>query len=176
MVEKKLKRGQAELICFHLQKQENLGQHISKIEICGSIRRKKEFVNDVDLVIITNPEASYQFGQESFNDTVIRLNEKETPLLGKKIKRFWYKNISIDIYIATEETFETLMLIRTGSKEHNIRLTTAARSKGLKLYASGSGLCKVDKDDNIISVVEDTEKGILYNLLGKYVEPENRFE
>lgn len=169
-----MKLAEAQAIIDELGENDKLGQHIFYGQICGSIRRKKPFVNDIDWVIVPNSEAVYQFGQESFDDTITRLNEIEQIMIGKKIKRFDYKGISIDIYIATEQTFETLMLIRTGSKEHNIKLTTTARSKGLKLFADGSGLCKVDKDDKIISVVEDTEKGILNNLLGKFVEPENR--
>ncbi len=171
---KKMKREDAQAIINDLDTPNKLGQHIFYGQICGSIRRKREFVNDIDWVIVPNPEASYQFGQESFDDTITRLNEIEQIMIGKKIKRFNYKGISIDIYIATEQTFQTLMLIRTGSKEHNIKLTTLARQKGLKLFANGSGLCKVDKDDNIIRIVEDTEKGILFNLLEKFEEPENR--
>lgn len=153
-----------------------LDSHIFYGQICGSIRRKKNFVNDIDWVIVPSAESTYEFGQESFDNTITRLHDEGKILLGKKIKRFNYKGVSIDIYIATELTFQTLMLIRTGSKEHNIKLTTLARGKGLKLFADGSGLCKVDKDEKIIEVVENTEKGILNNLLGKFVEPEDRNE
>jgi len=50
----------------------------------------------------------------------------------------------------------------------------------MKLFASGKGLCKIkggiynNEPEEIIEVVEDTETGILENLLGKYVQPEDR--
>ena len=46
----------------------------------------------------------------------------------------------LDLYIATAETWATLLLIRTGSKEHNIKLCSLARQKGMVLHADGRGL------------------------------------
>jgi hypothetical protein len=59
-------------------------------------------------------------------------------------------------------------------------LTTIARNKGMKLYASGKGLCKIkgglynNEPEEIIEVVENTEDGILMNLLGRIPKPEER--
>jgi len=176
-----LKLGDAEAIVVELKHKDNLGQHIAWGQICGSIRRKKEFVNDIDWVIVPFPESKYYFSQESLDTTIKRLGGDDPEImLGSKIKRFMYKGISVDIYIADMETYQTLMLIRTGSKEHNIMLTTLAREKGLKLFASGKGLCKVkggiynNEPEEIIEVVENTELGILTNLVGNYVPPEVR--
>ena len=118
------------------------GQY-SKIEIVGSIRREKSEVKDVDLIAIP------KYPQ---NKKIIRLN---------------YKDIQIDIYLATEGTFECLRLIRTGSAEHNRMLCSLALQKGWKLKASGEGLITKDKTLKV-------EKEILEALLGKYVEPKDR--
>ena len=160
----------------------HLALHFKKYMICGSIRRMKESVNDIDIVAISKPESEYGFGDKTLDDAISLLHEGTTdkPLLGEKLKRFFYRGISMDIYLANEKTFETLKLIRTGSKEHNIRLTTLARGKGLKLYANGSGLCKIkggiynNEPEEIMAVVENTEDGILNNLLGRVPEPEQR--
>ena len=159
-----------------------IGGHFEKYCICGSIRRLCEFVKDIDIVAIQKSESGYGFGELSLDATIHQLNteQEKQSLLGKKIKRFQYKGISVDLYLADESTFETLKLIRTGSKEHNIRLTTLARSKGLKLFASGKGLCKIkggiynNEPEEIIKVVENTEDGILQNLLGRIPKPEER--
>ena len=148
--------------------------------VCGSIRRMKESVNDIDIVAI--PKSEYGFGDKTLDNAIDALHERTTDksLLGEKLKRFFYRGISIDIYLANAKTFETLKLIRTGSKEHNIRLTTLARGKGLKLYANGRGLCKIkggiynNEPEEIMAVVEDTEDGILNNLLGRMPTPEQR--
>ncbi len=159
-----------------------LGMHISLAEVCGSIRRQKEFVHDIDIVMIPKDEAQYSFGEETLDATVKRLHEGEedTLKLGRAIKSFWCKGIMVELYIADKKTFECLRLIRTGSKEHNIRLTSLARGKDLKLYASGKGLCKIkgglynNEPEEIMQVVESTEDGILMNLLGKVPGPEDR--
>ena len=77
----------------------------------------------------------------------------------------------IDLYLATEKTFGTLVLIRTGSAEHNVRLTTLAMGQSMKLKANGDGL--VDRNNEKM-VFENTEEGILMKLLGRVPPPEQR--
>lgn len=170
-----------------------LARHFSKWTVCGSIRRKCDSVKDIDIVAIPKPESEYKFGEFGISGWITILDptgHSESTKNGKQdvsrfldgalIKRFQYKGISVDLYLADELTFETLKLIRTGSKEHNIRLTTLARSKGLKLFASGKGLCKIkggiynNEPEEITEIVENTEAGILVELLGRYPEPEDR--
>jgi len=159
-----------------------LSKHFIKYTVCGSIRRKKEFVKDIDIVAIPKPESEYQFGEYSLTSDIERMvplgfKQKSDPkmfLNGPKIKRFYQHGFMIDLYLADESTYETLILIRTGSTEHNIRLTKLARQKGLKLFASGKGLCEVNDKDEIIRVVENTESGILQNLVGRVPLPEER--
>ncbi|MBN1366607.1 MAG: hypothetical protein JW967_01600 [Dehalococcoidales bacterium] len=83
---------------------------------------------------------------------------------------------SVDFYIATPETWATLLLIRTGSREHNIKLCSLARQKGMKLHADGSGLFRVsllesEPDERIAG---DTEDSIFKALGLPYQEPEER--
>jgi len=165
-----------------------LATHFSKYVVCGSLRRKKEIVGDIDIVAIVKPEDQYQFGEPSLTNKITSLDplgkdeadkmEKSGAsrfLNGPLIKRFQYLNISIDLYLADESNIETLKLIRTGSVEHNIKLTQLARQKNLKLFASGKGLCEIDNvREDIIRVVEDTEGGILENLLGYIPHPQDR--
>lgn len=76
------------------------------------------------------------------NSVLVSMGSLE--LNGSKIKRLWYGDrktgIGIDIYVATPETWATLLLIRTGSKENNIRLCSLAKRKGWHLKANGDGL------------------------------------
>ena len=167
-----------------------LKSHFDKLEIVGSIRRQCDTVHDIDLVGIRKSEHDYIFGQPSLEDD-IKLIDPDGPAEaitegisrysdGQKIKRFKYQGAKIDLYIANDDTFETLKLIRTGSAEHNTRLATLARKKGLKLVASGAGLCKIrggiynNEPEEIVEVVENTEEGILQNLLGRVPKPLER--
>lgn len=168
-----------------------LEKHFENFNVCGSIRRERPEVNDIDIVAIL--KTNYGFGEPTLSDTIRKLDPagaKEAKESGKQaasrfldgpdIKRFFYKGIMIDIYLAKPEEYETLQLIRTGSKEHNIRLTTLAKGKGMKLFASGMGLWKVipnpkdEKNPTPTELVSNTEEGILKVLLGKYVEPKDR--
>lgn len=166
-----------------------LGKHFIKILICGSIRRKKEEVNDIDIVAIRKHESEYNFGDPTLEDDIIRLDpfgaklakegkaKADRFLNGTKIKRFYYKGMMVDLYLADEKTYETLVLVRTGSKDHNVRLTTLARGKGWKLKADGAGLVRTEgegKNEKIIEYIDTTEAGILQKLLGRVPKPEER--
>ncbi len=162
-----------------------LGRHFVRYQICGSIRRKKLDVGDIDIVAI--PKQSYELGQETLSDSIKKVDlhgPEESHRMGKSgakrfldgelIKRFEFKGMPVDLYLADEKTFGTLVLIRTGSKEHNIKLTTQARKKGLKLFASGKGLCEIDSGDNIVKTISTDESEILAILLGRIPPPEER--
>ena len=78
--------------------------------------------------------------------------------------------IPVDLYIATPETWTTLLLIRTGSKEHNIKLAQRARELGMKLRASGDGI--EDAKGQLLRVSSEEE---LFSLLQvPYISPEGR--
>lgn len=144
---------------------ETLAPHCERIEIAGSIRRAKPMVNDIDIVLIEKPEAALMMNGLLFNMGIVKLN-------GPKIKRVYLpeRNISVDIYIATPAAWATLLLIRTGSKENNIRLCSLARRKGYHLEASGGGLF----DESGTRIAGDTEESI-YEALGvPYQEPKER--
>lgn len=131
------------------------------IEIVGSIRRAVKEVNDIDLLVLP-------FNIDALNCSVKLLFD---PLEknGEKIKSGKYKGFQADIYIATKETYETLKLIRTGSAEHNIRLTTLAKKKGWRLHASGLGLTN-EKNE----VIARTEAEIFDKLGIPYLPAEQR--
>jgi len=131
------------------------------IQVVGSIRRRRPWVNDIDIVLV--PSNLWDLHQE-----VKRLGEARAA--GSKIMRVVVGDIQVDIYVAEPETWATLLLIRTGSAENNIRLCSRAKNMGWHLHADGSGLFN-EKGEKIAG---DTELSI-YNALGlKYQRPEER--
>jgi DNA polymerase (family 10) len=131
-----------------------------KFEVVGSIRRHRPIVKDIDLLIIPKDLPLLD----------CKLRELGCDFGGPKIRRLVYKGALVDIYIATEETWATLLLIRTGSTRHNVRLCTRARSLGLQLKADGQGL--VDARGNRIA--GDTEESIFQALALPFKPPEKR--
>lgn len=134
-------------------------------EVVGSIRRKRPWVNDIDLVLLPNPLDLWGLHAE-----LTRLGGGKLKMSGNKILRAMYGSIQVDVYIASEETWATLLLIRTGSAENNIRLATVARDRGWHLAASGDGLF----DETGERVAGDTEQSIYAALGLRYQAPEDR--
>lgn len=140
---------------------ERLSPYCQRIEIAGSIRRRKAWVNDIDLVLI--PSDRWEL------DSIL-VTMGKYKMSGMKITRVEMDNINLDVYFATPETFATLLLIRTGSKENNIRLATLAKRKGWHLAASGNGLFNETGE----RIAGDTEESI-YQALGlPWQRPEER--
>jgi DNA polymerase (family 10) len=159
-----------------------------EIVIVGSIRRMRPEVNDVDIVLI--PDSSHYNWKNWFNQTeaLVMVSPPETwrktipqillspdcelrlakEIGGPWLMRFVSETVTVDLYRATEDNWGTLMLVRTGSKEHNIKLCEIARAKGLKLSAS-EGV--IDGNKIIASKTEDE----IFAALGlSYSLPEDR--
>ena len=125
-----------------------------RTDIVGSLRRQRDFVNDIDIIVI--PKITHTSDETLFGDPVeinlldARLNELSADGLitfetnGPKLKRFHLKArpkvIPVDLYIATDETWHVLRLIRTGSRIHNIKLVRRANELHMILKADGTGL------------------------------------
>lgn len=140
---------------------ERLQPHCQRIEVAGSVRRQKSEVKDIDFVLIpSNPG--------SLSQEIDRLG---LPILGgEKLRRVSYKGTQVDLYYATPQTWATLLLIRTGSKENNIRLCSRARRLGMKLKANGDGI--IGKDGQLIPIESEEQ---VYDILGlPYKEPWQR--
>lgn len=138
-----------------------LAPHCSRIEIAGSIRRRKPFVHDIDIVAIPANQGAFITALSSLGKIKVG---------GQKLIRCDYNGVSLDVYIASPETWATLLLIRTGSKESNIRLCSLALRKGMKLHADGSGLFNSDA----LRIAGDTEQSIFEALGIPYLKPEAR--
>lgn len=140
----------------------NIAPFIVRGRLAGSIRRKKPIVRDIDIVVELKPN-----NLDNLKNFISKLGEVK--LKGDKLIRFIATdNVQVDIYIGTKENYESLLLIRTGSKEHNVKLTTRAMSMGLKLTAHG---LIVTKNNSIIAT---SERDIFKALKMSYVEPKNR--
>lgn len=141
-----------------------LSPYCQRIEVAGSVRRQKPTPRDIDFVLI--PSDLWNLECE-----VLSLARPFQPKVsGEKLKRFIFNGTQVDLYFATPETWATLLLIRTGSKENNIRLCTLAKTRGWHLAASGGGLF----DEKGQRVAGDSEESI-YEALGvPYQEPWER--
>ena len=104
----------------------------SRIEIAGSLRRKKEVIRDVDLVA-TSPQPeklAAAFGELPGVADVTGSGETKTSVR-------LADGLAADLRVVSEEDFPAALLYFTGSKEHNTQLRGRARRQGLKLNEYG---------------------------------------
>ena len=118
-------------------------------------------MKDIDLVIVLKDAVGFI--------TKLRKIVSKFLIDGPQQKRIIYKGEQVDLYLADHETYEPLILIRTGSMQSNIRLSTIALRKGLKL--THHGLVRRGEEDKILA---STERKIFECLGLSYVEPEER--
>ena len=138
-----------------------------KIEIAGSIRRQKNKVHDIDFVAVTKTDAEWQ----KINEKLKLLKAKPNCSGNSVIKALIpCQNglFQVDFYRAKPETFGILLLIRTGSAEHNMWLAGYALSKGYRLKYS-TGLMK-----DSIAVAGATEESVFAALGLPCSMPEKR--
>lgn len=155
-----------------------------RMEIAGSLRRRRQAVNDIDIIAIPK---FIQVKDESLFGAPVQENLLEKRLAqlclrgelgleanGPKIKRFLKTvdgdTVPIDIYIATEQDWWTLLLIRTGSRNHNIKLARRAMDLHMALKADGSGL--LTPGGSLIQIHSEDE--IFHRLGLAYRTPEER--
>jgi len=128
----------------------------------GSIRRMKETIGDVDILVTTKKP------KEIIEYFLSRV--KYSKLWGKgptKVSLRTLQGFDIDVRVLDEEVFGAGLQYFTGSKEHNVKLRTHAIQKGYKL--SEYGLFKGKK-----RIACKTEEEV-YKALGMpYIEPEMR--
>jgi len=149
-----------------------------RIEVAGSIRRRRLWVHDIDLVLIPQgewiqdakgnprptPGLSHWFDiPRLINDMGGRIIRKGPAIITAEVR-----GIQGDLYCATEETWGMLMLIKTGPKEFNIELCKRAQGLGMHLNPQ-IGLIKDGK-----CIASRTEEEILKALGLPYVEPVER--
>ena len=155
-----------------------------KHEIVGSLRRQRDFVHDIDILVI--PKCENTTDQTLFQEPVtVNLLDRRLDRLaadgflryelnGDKLKRFHVparpKPMSIDLNVAAPSTWATLLLIRTGSRNHNILLARKAIDLHMILKADGTGL--LSPGGSAIQVVDEID--IFRQLKVKFKLPQER--
>lgn len=128
----------------------------TKALVCGSIRRERPEVGDVDIVVI---------GNDKLDACLTELCGLQKN--GKPKRKYLLHGVQIDFYPATEEDFGAQCLMWTGSKEFNIRCRKAAQDKGILLNQYGAW-----RDD--VRLAGATEESVLKAIGLDYLDPKAR--
>jgi len=105
---------------------------VDRISVCGSTRRMKETVGDIDIL------ASGKNNLEIIEAFVNLPNVKEVLWKGpKKATVIVEEGEQVDLRVTEPESYGAALQYFTGSKAHNIHLRTICIKKGLKLNEYG---------------------------------------
>lgn len=154
--------------------------------IAGSLRRMKETIGDLDILVTLKPKASGDDVTAAF----VKLPQVVT-ILGQgstKASVMTSIGLQVDLRVVPKENFGAALLYFTGSKEHNVRLRARAQSMGLTLnewglfnereWESAKSRAKSASTETFLpkvkAVASKSEESV-YKALGlDYIEPELR--
>lgn len=138
-------------------------KYVQRIAVAGSLRRMKETVRDIDILVVSKKprEAMRAFVSLPEVKRVLARGETKSSVLT-------LEDVQVDLRVLKEGSFGAGLLYFTGSKNHNIKLRHLAVNKSLKINEYGL----FDKRDRCLASGTEEE---MYKALGMdYIEPEMR--
>jgi len=136
---------------------------VKKIVICGSFRRRKETIGDIDILAVSN-------NPREVMDYFVSMSQVEKVIAKGETKSMVRLDIGIDadLRVIPEKSFGAALQYFTGSKDHNVELRKIAIKKGWKLNEYGL----FDKNNKFLAGRTEEE---IYKKLGlDWVPPEMR--
>ncbi len=135
---------------------------IRKLIFAGSVRRRRETIGDLDILVdATHPESVMKaFVSHGDVSTISAQGQTKTSVRLSS-------GIQVDLRILPEDSFGAGLQYFTGNVDHNVKLRAIAQKKGLKL--NEYGLYKGEKQ------VAGKDESEIYKMLGlDFIPPELR--
>lgn len=139
-------------------------EKIDKISLAGSLRRMKETIGDIDILVASDSpdEVMNYFTKYPDVDHILSKGSTKTSVM-------LVDNLQVDLRVVKKKSFGAALQYFTGSKEHNVAMRSRAIKFGYKLNEYGL----FGKDDDKF-IAGETEQEIYQNLELSYIEPELR--
>ena len=139
---------------------------VQHAELAGSLRRRKETIGDIDLIITANEKDRKKiigkFTSMPGIEKIIAAGRTKASIVLKE------QQVQVDVRIVSNHEFGAAMLYFTGSKEHNIKLRSIAKERGFKINEYGI----FNEQDEWLAGETEEE---MYRFLGmNYIPPEKR--
>ena len=159
----------------------------ARLMVCGSLRRHKEMVGDVEIVYVPKfadrPEGLFDTVAEDQSEAMLgklrttgvlapRPNVNGHFTWGKQNKLAVHvaSGIPVDLFSTTDQNWHMTVVIRTGPKEMNLRLIDAAKHHGLNLHAYGV-YTRIETGE---LVIPQSEREVFERAGMQYLEPWQR--
>lgn len=138
---------------------------IRQMEVAGSIRRRKETIKDVDILVASD-------APEKVHEALTKMDLVEDVIGSGDTKSSvrLVTGLQVDLRTVSETQFPFALHYFTGSKEHNTRMRQRAKERGLKLNEYGL----FPSDDGDDSLACDDEAAIFERLELPEIAPELR--
>lgn len=137
-------------------------KEVIRSEIAGSLRRHKEVIGDVDILVSAK-------NSKKIMDSFVKAANVESVLARGETKSSVQldSGIQVDLRVVSDREYPFALQYFTGSKEHGTALRTLAKKKGYKLNEYG-----IFKGERKITCIKEDD---IYKLLGlQYIPPEMR--
>ena len=150
---------------------QSFGKPIETVTPAGSLRRGKETVGDLDLLVTLASGKYTPKAVEAIAQHILTYPEIDQKLAhGENKVSFLLKSgMQVDVRILEKEVFGAALLYFTGSKEHNVTLRGRANKMGLTLNEYALATLKGERP-----VARETEEEIYAKLGLDFIPPELR--
>ena len=159
-------------------------KHVKRIEVAGSLRRRRETIGDVDLVCAVDDMKNTPAVAAEFQ----KLPEVQKVLASgpAKVSVIAAGGVQVDLRMVPVDRFGSALMYFTGSKEHNVKIRGRAQDMGFTLNEWGLfKLAEWEKSEAEkkrtpgevppVKPVASAAEADIYKKLGlAYVEPEMR--
>ena len=145
---------------------------VESIKVAGSLRRTKETIGDIDILIAAEEAHVNQiFDAFTSHECVIEIlgrGETKSSVRSREGRQ-------IDLRIVHPESFGAALMYFTGSKEHNIAMRFRARERGLALNEYGLFKLNSKGETDWEAKIQSKKESSIYENLGLYwIPPELR--
>jgi DNA polymerase (family X) len=147
------------------------GKSVEDVTPAGSLRRGKETIGDLDLLVTMRPEHDKQKEVNAVAAHILKYpaSRRELAHGENKLSMLLDSGMQVDVRLLDKESFGAALLYFTGSKEHNVALRGRANDMGWTLNEYALTTLKGGK-----IVARRTEEEIYAKLKLDYIEPELR--
>jgi len=163
-----------------LQKSLKAIDHVEFVSPAGSYRREAETIGDIDILVSIDPTVEREVVVSNIASVLRSFGEVKTE--GKtKISLRHNSNfiVDVDVLMVEPKSWGSALCYFTGSKSHNIKLRSLAKSKGILVneygFFQGPNAANGTMDEN--ERIGGRYETDLYETLGlQFVQPRDRSE
>src|SRR6266481_2160289 len=147
------------------------GKGVESVTPAGSLRRGKETVGDLDLLVTLAPGHTKQKEVDAIAEHILKFPGIDQTLAHgeNKVSFTLQDGLQVDVRLLEKENFGAALLYFTGSKEHNVSLRGRANDMGYTLNEYALATLKGER-----RVAGRTEEEIYSKLKLDYIPPEIR--